>query len=163
MSYLLVVRPEVDADLIEVEAWYEQQESGLGREFLRAARETIDSLSANPLIYPGSFSQTGALGLPARVSLPDHFPRNSRHGGHICRRSCRAPRPQLETTFIRDERSTELKKSGKNIYRRTRMPRASERKAVTERFADLLQRAELSDAFQIDSLKVEISERIYTR
>lgn len=51
MSYLLVVRPEVDADLIEVEAWYEQQESGLGREFLRAARETIDSLSANPLIY----------------------------------------------------------------------------------------------------------------
>ena len=41
------------------------------------------------------------------------------------------------------------------------MPRASERKAVTERFADLLQRAELSDAFQIDRLKVEISERIY--
>ena len=51
MSYLLVVRPEVDADLIEVEAWYEQQESGLGREFLQAARETIDSLSTNPLIY----------------------------------------------------------------------------------------------------------------
>ena len=48
MSYLLVVRPEVDADLIEVEAWYEQQESGLGREFFRAARETIDSLSTNP-------------------------------------------------------------------------------------------------------------------
>ena len=41
------------------------------------------------------------------------------------------------------------------------MPRASERKAVTERFSDLLQRAELSDAFQIDRLKVEISERIY--
>ena len=41
------------------------------------------------------------------------------------------------------------------------MPRASERKAVTDRFSDLLQRAELSDAFQIDRLKVEISERIY--
>ena len=51
MSYQVVVRPEVDADLIEVEAWYEQQESGLGREFLQAARETIDSLSTNPLIY----------------------------------------------------------------------------------------------------------------
>ena len=51
MNYQLIVRPEVDADLIEAEAWYEQQEAGLGREFLRAARETIDRLSANPLIY----------------------------------------------------------------------------------------------------------------
>ena len=41
------------------------------------------------------------------------------------------------------------------------MPRASERKTVSERFADLIQRAELSDAYQIDRLKVEISERIY--
>ena len=40
------------------------------------------------------------------------------------------------------------------------MPRASER-TVTERFADLLQRAESTDAYQIDHLKVEISERIY--
>ena len=40
------------------------------------------------------------------------------------------------------------------------MPRASER-TVTERFADLLQRAESTDAYQIDRLKVEISERIY--
>ncbi len=41
------------------------------------------------------------------------------------------------------------------------MPRANERTTVTERFADLLERAELSDAYQIDRLKVEISERIY--
>jgi transcriptional regulator with XRE-family HTH domain len=41
------------------------------------------------------------------------------------------------------------------------MPRASERKAVTERFSDLLQRAELSNSFQIDRLKIEISEQIY--
>ena len=51
MSYRLIVRPEVDADLLEAEAWYEQQEEGLGREFLRDARDTIDNLSANPLIY----------------------------------------------------------------------------------------------------------------
>ena len=51
MSYRLVVRPEVDADLIEAEAWYEQQEAGLGREFLLAARETMDGLSSHPLIY----------------------------------------------------------------------------------------------------------------
>ncbi len=41
------------------------------------------------------------------------------------------------------------------------MPRAKEPRTVSERFADLLQRAELSDAYQIDRLKVEISERIY--
>lgn len=41
------------------------------------------------------------------------------------------------------------------------MPRLSERKIVTERFADQLRRAELTDAYQIDRLKVEISERIY--
>lgn len=40
------------------------------------------------------------------------------------------------------------------------MPRESER-TVSERFADLLQRAESTDAYQIDRLKVEISERIY--
>jgi len=51
VSYRLVVRPEVDTDLIEAEAWYEQQKAGLGREFLLAARETIEGLSANPLIY----------------------------------------------------------------------------------------------------------------
>jgi plasmid stabilization system protein ParE len=36
---------------LKTETWYEQQETGLGREFLRAARDMIDSLSANPLIY----------------------------------------------------------------------------------------------------------------
>jgi hypothetical protein len=41
------------------------------------------------------------------------------------------------------------------------MPRVSEQKTVTERFADQLQRAELTDAYQIDRLKVEISERIF--
>lgn len=41
------------------------------------------------------------------------------------------------------------------------MPRENEQRTVTERFEDLLQRAELSDAYQIDRLKVEISERIY--
>lgn len=41
------------------------------------------------------------------------------------------------------------------------MPRASERKTVRERFADLLERADSTDAYQVDRLKVEISERIY--
>jgi plasmid maintenance system antidote protein VapI len=41
------------------------------------------------------------------------------------------------------------------------MPRASEPRTVSERFAGLLQRAESTDAYQVDRLKVEISERIY--
>lgn len=51
MSYRVVVRPEVEADLSEAETWYEQQEPGLGRKFVGAAREMIDSLSASPLIH----------------------------------------------------------------------------------------------------------------
>ena len=37
----------------------------------------------------------------------------------------------------------------------------NERKTATQRFAEVLQRAEQSDAFRIDHLKVQISERIY--
>jgi len=51
VSYRLVVRPQVEADLIEAETWYEQQQAGLGHQFLLAARETMDSLFANPLIH----------------------------------------------------------------------------------------------------------------
>lgn len=69
MSYRLVVRPEVDADLIEAEAWYEQQEAGLGREFLKAARETIDRLSANPLLY-----QIRSRRKQVRWAYPRRFP-----------------------------------------------------------------------------------------
>lgn len=69
MSYRLVVRPEVDVDLIEAESWYEQQEAGLGREFLRAAREMIDRLSANPLIY-----QVRSHRKQVRWAYPARFP-----------------------------------------------------------------------------------------
>ena len=40
------------------------------------------------------------------------------------------------------------------------MPRLREH-TTAKRFADLLQKAEQSDKFQIDALKVEISEQIY--
>ena len=51
MKYRLVVRPEVDADLLEAEKWYDQQQPGLGREFLQSARETMARLPRNPLLY----------------------------------------------------------------------------------------------------------------
>jgi len=51
VKYHLVVRPEVDADLLEVEKWYDQQQPGLGREFLQSAREAMARLPRNPLLY----------------------------------------------------------------------------------------------------------------
>ena len=47
----LVVRPEVDDDLLEAETWYNQKESGLGARFLLDVRNTIDRLLQNPLLY----------------------------------------------------------------------------------------------------------------
>lgn len=51
MTFAVVVRPEVDADLREAEAWYEQQEPGLGRKFLQDVVATIDRLLQNPFLY----------------------------------------------------------------------------------------------------------------
>jgi plasmid stabilization system protein ParE len=47
----LVVRPEVDDDLLEAETWYNQKESGLGTRFLQDVRDTIDRLLQNPFRY----------------------------------------------------------------------------------------------------------------
>lgn len=51
MKYQLVVRPEVDDDLLDAEKWYDEQQPGLGREFLRAARELMARLPRNPLLF----------------------------------------------------------------------------------------------------------------
>jgi toxin ParE1/3/4 len=51
VSFRLVVRPEVDADLREAEIWYERQRPGLGAEFLRAARKAMSGIPDNPFRY----------------------------------------------------------------------------------------------------------------
>ena len=109
MSYRLVVRPQVEADLIEAETWYEQQQAGLGHQFLLAAREAMESLSRQSSYSPSSLSsQAGALGIHAPVSLPHNLPSNSRHGGYICRRPWCAPRPPVETTPMRGSNMIDL-------------------------------------------------------
>lgn len=47
----LVVRPEVDDDLLAAATWYNQKESGLGSRFLRDVTDTIDRLLQNPFRY----------------------------------------------------------------------------------------------------------------
>ena len=51
MTFRLVVRPEVDKDLREAEAWYDEREPGVGQKFLRDVIETIDRILRNPLLH----------------------------------------------------------------------------------------------------------------
>ncbi|MDJ0674845.1 MAG: type II toxin-antitoxin system RelE/ParE family toxin [Calothrix sp. MO_167.B42] len=47
----LIILPEAEQDAAEAYAWYEQQESGLGEEFLRCVDACIQSIRRNPQIY----------------------------------------------------------------------------------------------------------------
>ena len=49
--YRLVIRPEAEAEIAEAAQWYEAQERGLGREFLRAVRAATAGVRCNPLLY----------------------------------------------------------------------------------------------------------------
>jgi plasmid stabilization system protein ParE len=50
-SYRLVIRPEADAEVAEAARWYDSQERGLGREFLRSFRAATALLRRNPFQY----------------------------------------------------------------------------------------------------------------
>jgi toxin ParE1/3/4 len=49
--YRLVIQPVAKAEVAEAAAWYESQERGLGREFLRAFRASTAVLRRNPFQY----------------------------------------------------------------------------------------------------------------
>lgn len=51
MNYRLMIRPEADADLRHAQAWYEEQQPGLGTQFIRAVRAALIELARNPLGY----------------------------------------------------------------------------------------------------------------
>ena len=51
MSFRLVVRPEVDADLLEAERFYNERQEGLGQKFLGATRQMMARSRQNPLLY----------------------------------------------------------------------------------------------------------------
>ena len=50
MSWRVVVRPEVRADLDEAAAWYERQRAGLGSEFVAEVARVLPSLAENPFL-----------------------------------------------------------------------------------------------------------------
>jgi len=51
MTRRLVIRAEAEADISDAALWYESQQKGLGEQFLRQVRATIDRAVANPRQY----------------------------------------------------------------------------------------------------------------
>ncbi len=49
--YRLVIQPEADEELAEAVHWYESQQRGLGREFLRPFRAATDGLRRSPFLH----------------------------------------------------------------------------------------------------------------
>ena len=48
----LFIRQQARADLVEAFRWYEARSVGLGREFLRAAREALVAVERDPAQFP---------------------------------------------------------------------------------------------------------------
>ena len=69
MTFRLVVRPEVDYDLQIAEEWYEQQQTGLGHEFLSDVLTTLERLRLNPFIYRVRYARR-----PVRWAYTRRFP-----------------------------------------------------------------------------------------
>lgn len=52
MAQQLVIRPEAEADIAETYRWYEDQQTGLGVDFLLALDTTFQLIRQNPNLFP---------------------------------------------------------------------------------------------------------------
>jgi len=59
--YRVVIQPVARTELSEAAKWYESQERGLGREFMRAFRAGTDILRRNPFQYQTIDEETRRL------------------------------------------------------------------------------------------------------
>jgi plasmid stabilization system protein ParE len=48
----VIYTPEASSDVVEAYSWYEEQEPGLGEEFLRCVEAGLDRILRQPLMYP---------------------------------------------------------------------------------------------------------------
>jgi toxin ParE1/3/4 len=51
MTYVLRFLPEVETDVLNGRAWYEDKSSGLGEEFLRVFYACSQELTRNPMVH----------------------------------------------------------------------------------------------------------------
>ena len=58
MTYRLIIRPETEQDLIDAFEWYEDEEIGVGTEFLHAFEDALQHISANPFAYQITIGST---------------------------------------------------------------------------------------------------------
>jgi len=65
--YKLIIKPEAELDLEEAFQWYEEQRSGLGREFLECVEQVFDRIRE----MPGAGSPVNGN---ARLTLVRRFP-----------------------------------------------------------------------------------------
>ncbi|PCJ21860.1 MAG: plasmid stabilization protein [SAR86 cluster bacterium] len=67
MTYDIRLREEAENDLTEASLWYQQQQSGLGHEFLDEVLSLLQSIQDRPLSYPIIYRET-------RRALTSRFP-----------------------------------------------------------------------------------------
>lgn len=67
MEYSLIVAPEAEADLARARDWYEEQRSGLGREFLLCVDELLVRIQRTPLAFAATYKHV-------RQALVRRFP-----------------------------------------------------------------------------------------
>ncbi|MBU4285502.1 MAG: type II toxin-antitoxin system RelE/ParE family toxin [Verrucomicrobia bacterium] len=44
--------PEAESEMIEAAAWYESQQTGLGKRFLTSVQDALNRVELNPALYP---------------------------------------------------------------------------------------------------------------
>lgn len=44
--------PEAESEMIETAAWYEAQQTDLGRRFLTCVQDALNRVELNPTLYP---------------------------------------------------------------------------------------------------------------
>lgn len=52
MNYDVRLREEAETDLTEASIWYQEQQPGLGHEFIDKVSSTLQSIQERPLSYP---------------------------------------------------------------------------------------------------------------
>lgn len=67
MAFPLIVNPEAEDDLAGAYHWYEEQRSGLGREFLNCVESVFDRIRRTPEIHAATYKT-------ARQTLVKRFP-----------------------------------------------------------------------------------------
>jgi len=51
MAHRLIIRPEAEADIADAAVWYDDQQSGLGNEFIDQVQVSLNRAIANPYAF----------------------------------------------------------------------------------------------------------------